>query len=423
VTGASPNETRINAVGINLAGNGGHVVDGVYVYSTGQWGVVGDAASAASCVINSTFRDCGSFDHGSILLYGDGSIAQGNEVHDTVSKGIAIGGSGSSAVGNVIRNGSAATAEGVYVVTGARNVTISGNTIANVNGNGVKATVDTVGCTIVGNVIDYSGPAYPILTAGATNVSIANNIIKNTVARPSINISYDPAGDVPTDISVTGNVITCMQTADTPGAEISTVQDNTGIRVITLHSVVTNGRVSIAGNTIKGHYLGVAVYRHQSASVSGNVIDSQAGVYFYEYANGTVAHNFIRTQRDSVVCFGNNEANITGNKCEAGLGGGPTLAIRAAGDAGNRNIAVTGNTVSFSNSNAANVGIFLVGAMTNVNVIGNIVEYTGGSQYTYAIGATGTNGVVANNVCRAGSAATVTTFGATNILEINNVSF
>jgi hypothetical protein len=219
--------------------------------------VKGPGASVLGVDIN--YRNCIG-----VVILGNSVRIANNDIYDTASGVILAQGSTNAVIAdNVLHD--FINEHGIYVDTGARNITISGNSIRNTgaDGDGLKIQhytsfgVEPYNITILGNTIENTGnsgiSAYNSLPTGSPvyghNISIVGNTIRD-VESVGINLRYYK------NATVSGNAI---YTAGSEGVEINGCEDvvlsnnqinYTELNGIYLGAASGNNRIKIQGNQI-----------------------------------------------------------------------------------------------------------------------------------------------------------------------------
>jgi hypothetical protein len=208
---------------------------------------------------DSNYRNCIG-----VVITGNGVVISGNDVYDTAS-GIILAQESSNAIVSNNTLHDFINEHGLYVDTGVRNITISGNSIRNtgVNGDGLKVQhytsygVEPYNITVVGNTIENTGGAgISVLNSLPTgspiyghNLSIAGNTIRDT-GSIGINLRYYK------NATVSGNTI---YTAGSEGVDITGCEDvlfssnqisYTQTNGVYISATGGNNRIKVQGNQI-----------------------------------------------------------------------------------------------------------------------------------------------------------------------------
>jgi|APSaa5957512535_1039671.scaffolds.fasta_scaffold13544_2 hypothetical protein len=192
--------------------------------------------------LDSSFGLCGG-----IFMQGGNSVANGNIIRNMNDVVIVANGPGSN---NFLFNNNfiqSCTAGGIVAENGASAVTISGNTISNINGYGIAALwIGTPG-------------------ADSSNISVTGNVINGTIGVPT-SVINGIAIQTANYYTVSGNSINGIGTHDVNNSGISVrgsygaITGNTVIgapRAILVDGDATN--INISGNTLQASSNGVVL--------------------------------------------------------------------------------------------------------------------------------------------------------------------
>jgi parallel beta-helix repeat protein len=380
--------------------NAGGVVHNITITQGGTYGLLGIASSLfgdTAQLLNASGLTVSGNDYAGVSVIGDNimfnlSNSLVNGSGGVVSLEFANGSSG-SASNNVLTSGS----DGVVVLRGAHDLTISGGAITG-GGAGTYGIYD-----------DSQNASVP----GASHIKIKDVNISNVGT--GIYANHD------SEWSITGNTIT---SADATGS---------GIRLRhLLHAAVGDGDATDANaNTINGFNIGVNV-ESDSASVAvwGNKINNSnyAGISVSSSNNGTVANNILSDMNTDGIDVSNaNNFAVYGNTINsanpANTGNGILLDT------------VTNSKITSNQITDFDTGIALTNNSDNVQLVSNTVTNAGtgilvdGSSNNSVRDNTlnsienyGINVHNSNNVYLLGNSAQAATDGAGTGIALNNVT-
>ena len=321
------------------------------------------------------------------ITIGGPAAGQANTIDANLGIGLGATGTLTAATvrGNSLQNN---TTDGVYLLA-AQGLTVGGtaagesNTIDSNGSDGLEATGDSTGTTVLGNEIRFN-TVHGVNLAAATNLTIGGTVLgsSNTIQ------SNGSAGVFATGTSTGSLLVGNLIDANTVGVDLQAAQ-----------GLTVNGGGAAASNTISGNTTaGVrASGDNVGTAVRGNLITgSPTGVLLADARNLTVGstvagdENRINANTTGVASSGNASGTVVlgnlieGNNTGAALSGTTNLTI--GGDA-------TTGAGNLFDGNA--IGVTATGTLTGTRVIGNTIVdgLTGVSlsnAVNLAIGDTGT---------------------------------
>ena len=321
------------------------------------------------------------------ITIGGPAAGQANTIDANLGIGLGATGTLTAATvrGNSLQNN---TTDGVYLLA-AQGLTVGGtaagesNTIDSNGSDGLEATGDSTGTTVLGNEIRFN-TVHGVNQAAATNLTIGGTVLgsSNTIQ------SNGSAGVFATGTSTGSLLVGNLIDANTVGVDLQAAQ-----------GLTVNGGGAAASNTISGNTTaGVrASGDNVGTAVRGNLITgSPTGVLLADARNLTVGstvagdENRINANTTGVASSGNASGTVVlgnlieGNNTGAALSGTTNLTI--GGDA-------TTGAGNLFDGNA--IGVTATGTLTGTRVIGNTIVdgLTGVSlsnAVNLAIGDTGT---------------------------------
>jgi hypothetical protein len=390
------NTVTTNPIGIGLDAATGLAVGGTAagegntITGSSSYGLGAQSTSTGTTVYGNTMTANAmgvGLSNAAGITIGGPAAGQANTIDANLGIGLGATGTLTAATvrGNSLQNN---VTDGVYLLA-AQGLTVGGtaagesNTIDSNGSDGLEATGDSTGTTVLGNEIRFN-TVHGVNLAAATNLTIGGTVLgsSNTIQ------SNGSAGVFATGTSTGSLLVGNLIDTNTVGVDLQAAQ-----------GLTVNGGGAAASNTISGNTTaGVrATGDNVGTAVRGNLITgSPTGVLLADARNLTVGstlagdENRINANTTGVASSGNASGTVVlgnlieGNNTGAALSGTTNLTVGGDSTTGAGNL-FDGNAI----------GVTATGTLTGTRVIGNTIidGLTGVSlsnAVNLAIGDTGT---------------------------------